>query len=94
MSKISVNRLNAQSHINKISGVVMDYSSDKAGIIRAEKTTLSAIANGNASFDDSSTVLMGLADLSQHLVKNIGTLTATITNIDNQQASIFKNMRW
>ena len=89
MSKISVNRLNSQNHINRISGVASEYSSNTAGIMRAEKTTLSAIANGNVSFDDSQRVLMGLAHLSQQLADNIGALTATITNIDNQQASNF-----
>ena len=89
MSKISVNRLNSQIHVNRISGVVSEYSSDTAGIVRAEKTTLTAIANGNISFDDSQRVLMGLAHLSQELTNNIGTLTATITNIDYQQAANF-----
>ena len=89
MSKIIVNHLNSQSHVNRISGVVGEYSNGIAGIIRADKTTLSAIANGNASFDDSSTVLMGLAHLSQQLTNNIETLTATFMNIDKQQASIF-----
>ena len=89
MSKISTNCLNVQSHVNRILGVVRDYSSDETGVIRAEKTTLPAVANGNASFYDSLKVLMGLAHLSQQLTSNIEALTATITDTDSQQAGNF-----
>ena len=67
-------------HISKISGVVKKYSSDKVDIIRAEKTSLPGITNGNASFDDSQNALIELADLSQQLINNIEKQQASNSN--------------
>ena len=82
MSSVSVNRQNAQNHVGRILGVARDYSSDKAGIIRGQLTTLSAVANGNASFDESIVALMELAYLSEQLTSSIGTLSNAFTDDD------------
>jgi len=90
MSKIIVNKVAAEGHINRISGIANEFNLC-SNTSHATRTTLSAIGNGNDSFDDSQRVLMMLAELSNRSASNIAAIVQNVISIDQQQAVNFES---